>query len=168
MKKIYLAGGCFWGVEHYFSKIEGVLSTKVGYTNGSTENPNYQDIKNTGHAEAIEVLYDENLVNLEFLLEMYYKVIDPTSINRQGGDIGTQYRTGIYYENDEDLEVINKSVAKLENKTNIKTAIEVEPVDGFYEAEEYHQKYLVKNPTGYCHIGNDLFKLAEETKPTKL
>lgn len=168
MKKIYLAGGCFWGVEHYFKKIDGVLNTKVGYTNGNTKNPSYQDIKNTGHAEAIEVIYDENLVDLGFLLDMYYKVIDPTSVNRQGGDIGIQYRTGIYYDSSEDLQIIEKSISNLENLLNQKTVIEVMPVDGFYDAEEYHQDYLSKNPTGYCHIGEGLFKLAEETKAKKL
>ncbi|MFI3252393.1 MAG: peptide-methionine (S)-S-oxide reductase MsrA [bacterium] len=165
MKEIYLAGGCFWGVEEYFKQIKGVLNTKVGYANGTTNNPVYKTIKETNHAEVVYVEYDELICSLEFLLEMYYKVIDPLSVNKQGEDVGTQYRTGIYYTQNEDLELINKSVNSLEEKLNAKVAIEVELLNGFYDAEEYHQDYLEKNPSGYCHISKKSFEDAKNTKP---
>lgn len=154
MSEIYLAGGCFWGTEKYLSSIRGVLSTQVGYANGNTENPTYEEVchKNTGHAETVHVIYDPAVLTLEFLLELYYEAIDPVSVNRQGGDIGTQYRTGIYYVNDADRPVIERSIANLQKRYSKPVAIEVEPLRNFYPAEEYHQKYLDKNPGGYCHI----------------
>ncbi len=167
MKEIYLAGGCFWGVEEYFKQIKGVVETKVGYANGNTTNPNYKTIKETNHAEVVYVKYDSDICGLEFLLEMYYKVIDPISINKQGEDEGTQYRTGIYYTNINDLNIINNSIFKLEQSLNCKVAIEVEELKNFSDAEEYHQDYLEKNPNGYCHIGKDKFNDAKNTKPIK-
>ncbi|MFI3231656.1 MAG: peptide-methionine (R)-S-oxide reductase MsrB [bacterium] len=165
MKTIYLAGGCFWGVEHYFKNIKGVINTKVGYTNGNTDKPCYESIKLTGHTEAIKVAYDSEIVSLQFLLEMYFKIIDPTSLNKQGGDIGTQYRTGIYYEDEKDLEVIEACMKDLEKTIGKKSVVEVMPVRGFYDAEEYHQDYLNKNPQGYCHISSESFKEAKEAEP---
>lgn len=154
LKEIYLAGGCFWGIEAYMSKIKGIIETKVGYANGETENPNYDEVCNldTGHVETVKLIYDSKIISLQRILEEFFKIIHPTSLNRQGGDIGKQYRTGIYYSNENDLKVINK-VLENEQK-NYKAAIvtEIEPIDVFYEAEEYHQKYLEKNPAGYCHI----------------
>ncbi len=167
MKEIYLAGGCFWGVEQYFKQIKGVVKTKVGYANGNTKNAKYKTIKETNHAEVVYINYNEAIVGLEFLLEMYYKVIDPISVNKQGEDVGTQYRTGIYYTNVLDLEKINKSIKELEKKLGEKTAIEVEELTYFCDAEEYHQDYLEKNPTGYCHISNDKFEDAKNAKPKK-
>lgn len=162
MSEIYLAGGCFWGTEKYFSSIRGVLSTQTGYANGETENPTYEEVchHNTGHAEAVHVTYDSEIIPLEFLLELYYESIDPFSINRQGGDHGTQYRTGIYYTQDRDLPVIENSIAQLQKRHGKPVAIEVEPLRNFSSAEEYHQKYLDKNPAGYCHISSDKFEKA--------
>ncbi len=162
MSEIYFAGGCFWGSEKYFSLIHGVLSTKVGYANGNTENPTYEDVchNNTGHAEAVHIVYDSEIISLDYLLEMYYKSINPVSINKQGGDHGTQYRTGIYYVNSENIQVIKQSIAKLQEKYSEPIAIEVEPLKNFTVAEEYHQKYLDKNPGGYCHIPEFMFDIA--------
>jgi methionine-S-sulfoxide reductase len=162
MKEIYLAGGCFWGAEKYFSLIKGVHETGVGYANGNTANPGYEDVcrRNTGHAETVKVIYDPAVLNLEKLLSLYYEVIDPTSVNRQGADRGTQYRTGIYYVDETDRPVIDSSIGELQKKYSKPVAIEVEPLRNYYPAEEYHQKYLDKNPGGYCHIGQDAFKRA--------
>ncbi|MGB9680118.1 MAG: peptide-methionine (S)-S-oxide reductase MsrA [Minisyncoccia bacterium] len=154
MKEIVFAGGCFWGVEEYMSRIPGVIDTKVGYANGIKENPTYEEVctNTTGHAEACYVKFDENIISLEELLNKFWKVIDPTSLNRQGPDIGSQYRTGIYYIENSDLPIILKT--KDEQQKNYKKPIvtEIMPLKVFYKAEEYHQKYLKKNPGGYCHI----------------
>ena len=161
--EIYLAGGCFWGVEKYMEKINGVISADVGYANGKTSKPTYENvIKGSGHAETVHVLYDRNIVNLEFLLDMFYEVINPTSLNRQGNDIGVQYRTGIYYSDPKDVPVIKSSVAKLQKKYTKPVVIEVLPITNYYLAEEYHQNYLGKNPNGYCHISADKFERAEQ------
>lgn len=154
MSEIYLAGGCFWGTEQYLSSIRGVLSTQVGYANGNTENPTYEDVchRGTGHAEAVRVVYDPGVVPLDFLLELYYDSIDPVAVNRQGGDRGPQYRTGVYYTDEGDRPVIERSIARLQERFREPIAIEVEPLCNFSPAEEYHQKYLEKNPGGYCHI----------------
>ena len=164
LKEIYLAGGCFWGTEKYLSCVNGIMHTDVGYANGNTENPTYEDVchKDTGHSETVRVLYDPEKISLEFVLNLYYDVINPTSINRQGGDVGSQYRTGIYYVDDNDREVILKSISELQKKYDKPIAIEVMPLENYYLAEEYHQKYLDKNPTGYCHIGVDKFEKAKQ------
>jgi peptide methionine sulfoxide reductase msrA/msrB len=160
MSEIYLAGGCFWGTEKYLSSIRGVLSTQAGYANGETKNPTYEDVchHDTGHAETVRIVYNPIILQLEFLLELYYESIDPVSVNRQGGDSGTQYRTGIYYVNDEDRQVVERSVAQLQKRYNKPIAIEVEPLRNFSPAEEYHQKYLDKHPGGYCHISRAKFE----------
>ena len=162
MSEIYLAGGCFWGTEKYIASIHGVLSTEVGYANGKTLNPTYEEVctNNTGHAETVHVVYDPGIVSLEFLLELYYEAIDPTSYNRQGGDFGIQYRTGIYYVDDKDLPVIESSISKLQKRIDKPLAIEVKRLENFSPAEEYHQKYLDKNPAGYCHIGRSKIEKA--------
>ncbi|MBU5483686.1 peptide-methionine (S)-S-oxide reductase MsrA [Clostridium sp. MSJ-11] len=154
MKEIVLAGGCFWGVEEYISRINGVLETKVGYANGQVENPTYEQVckGTTGHAEACFVKYDENEISLEELLRKFWGIIDATVINRQGPDIGHQYRTGIYYLKEEDLDIILKSKEEEQDHYSKPIVTEIEPLKGFYAAEEYHQKYLKKNPRGYCHI----------------
>ncbi len=154
LKEIYLAGGCFWGLEKYMQEISGVVFTQVGYANGKTEHPTYEEIcrKDTGHAETVYVKYDPQVISLSFLLGLYYEVIDPVSVNRQGNDVGSQYRTGIYYVDSSDLPIINKSIDELQEKFNRPIAIELRPLENFYKAEEYHQKYLDKNPHGYCHI----------------
>nr|WP_312668274.1 peptide-methionine (S)-S-oxide reductase MsrA [Tissierella praeacuta] len=154
MKEIYLAGGCFWGVQEYMSRINGVVETKVGYANGVTSNPSYKEVcmGTTGHAETTYVKYDESIISLEELLNKFWKIIDPTMLNRQGPDIGNQYRTGIYYINDKDLEFINKTLEEQKTKHTKPVATEIKKLKSFYDAEEYHQDYLKKNPGGYCHI----------------
>lgn len=166
LKEIYLAGGCFWGTEKYLCQVTGIVATDVGYANGNTENPTYKDVctKDAGHAETVRVLYNPLEISLEFILELYYEVINPTSINRQGNDIGSQYRTGIYYVDVYDEKIILKSIRELQKKYDKPIAIEVLPLKNYYLAEEYHQKYLDKNPNGYCHIGSDHFEKAKIAK----
>jgi peptide methionine sulfoxide reductase msrA/msrB len=170
-KEIYLAGGCFWGTEKYMASIPGVLETQVGYANGRTANPTYQEVchNNTGHAETVKVIYDPGTIPLPFLLELYYDCIDPTSQNRQGGDKGTQYRTGVYFKQPEDEPVIRESLSKLQSRLDKPVAVECLPLDNYYPAEEYHQKYLDKNPDGYCHIGREKIGKAAQASvdPTK-
>lgn len=163
IKEIYLAGGCFWGVEKYLALIDGVVETEVGYANGNTANPTYEEVcrRGTGHAETVRVKYDSDKIDLAFLLDQYYGIIDPTSVDRQGGDIGTQYRTGVYYADEADLPVIKRSLAELQKTCQEPLAIEAKPLENYYRAEEYHQKYLEKNPAGYCHIGAEEFAKAK-------
>lgn len=167
MKEIYLAGGCFWGTEHFFKQIEGVMETEVGFANGHTANPTYQEVytDTTGYVETVLVKYDPDVVGLEFLLEMYFKAIDPTSVNKQGHDEGTRYRTGIYYTDADDLPVINKVYAEEQANYPLPLAVEKLPLENFYTAEDYHQDYLDKNPTGYCHLPTSLFEFARKQKP---
>ncbi len=164
MAEIYLAGGCFWGTEKYIGEVQGVTSTDVGYANGNTVNPSYEEVchNNTGHAETVHVVYDPEKVSLPFLLEIYYQAINPISVNRQGGDTGSQYRTGIYYVDQNDEPIIRRSIQKLQESYDQPIAIEVKPLENYYLAEEYHQKYLDKNPNGYCHIGKEKFKKAAQ------
>ena len=167
MKEIYLAGGCFWGTEKYLDLINGVVKTEVGYANGTTENPSYEDVcrKNTGHAETVKVVYNPEEIALDDLLKLFYKVIDPVSLNRQGNDIGTQYRTGIYYVDEVDNDIIKESLNELQNDYVEPLAVDVMELQNYYVAEEYHQKYLDKNPGGYCHIGQVEFdELIEDQK----
>lgn len=154
MRSIVLAGGCFWGTEDYIKKVHGVVSTNVGYANGNIDNPTYELVctGRTGFVEAVDVVYDPSVISLGFLLDVYYESVNPVSVNKQGGDVGPQYRTGIYYVDESDREIIDDSLKKLQAKFDKKIAIEVEPLRNYYEAEEYHQNYLDKNPNGYCHI----------------
>ena len=152
MAEIYLAGGCFWGLEEYFSRISGVLQTSVGYANGQVETTNYQLIKETDHAEIVQVIYDEKAISLREILLYYFRVIDPLSVNQQGNDCGRQYRTGIYYLEEADLPTINTVVREQELLIGRKIAVEVEKLRHYILAEDYHQDYLKKNPGGYCHI----------------
>lgn len=156
-KEIYLAGGCFWGTQQYLQNITGVTETEVGYANGTTVNPTYEQVchEDTGHAEVVKVEYEDSLIGLPFLLSLYYEVINPISINRQGGDIGKQYRSGIYYMDTNDLKSIQNSIVELQKKHNKPIAIEVLPLQNYSRAEEYHQEYLRKNPGGYCHISRE-------------
>src|SRR6056297_149085 len=151
-KQIYLAGGCFWGVEAYFDKILGVEFTEVGYANGETEETSYQNIDSTGHTETVRLVYDPDVVELDDILDYYFRIIDPTILNRQGNDIGTQYRTGIFYEDDEDQKIIENYIEKISSNYDSEIVTEVEPLKNFVIGEEYHQDYLDKNPNGYCHI----------------
>lgn len=161
MKKIYLAGGCFWGIQKYFDQFDGITNTLVGYANGQTEYPTYQEVKSqkSGHSETVEIEYDEKVISLENILYAYYRVIDPTSLNRQGEDAGISYRTGIYYLNVQDLSVIKKVTAVIQKKYVLPIVVEIEALKNFYPAEDYHQKYLEKNPNGYCHIDGCFFNL---------
>ncbi len=154
MKVIYLAGGCYWGVEKYVGNIKGVLETTVGFANGNTEHPTYEQVRyhNTGHAETVKVVYDEAQLPLAVLLKLFYLIIDPTSVNKQGEDEGHQYRTGIYFMEAEDEDIIRESLRNLEQQAGAPLAVEACPLLQFYDAEEYHQKYLDKNPAGYCHV----------------
>ena len=163
-KTIYFAGGCFWGTEHYFKMIKGVVGTTVGYANSIMENPSYKDVcsGDTLAAETVKVDYDPSLVSLEFLTRMFFHAIDPTSLNRQGNDIGTQYRTGIYYTDNEDLAEIYKVFEEQRSTTEGEIVVEVKALKNFYAAEDYHQDYLDKNPDGYCHLPFTLFEFAKE------
>ena len=161
MKTIYFAGGCFWGVEKYFSLAKGVLATEVGYANGTKDNPSYLDLKHglDDASETVKIDYDENVISLSKLLELYLRVVDPYSLNKQGEDEGIQYRTGIYYLSNEDKDIVEsyfQSIGLVNHK------IEILPLKKFFSAEEYHQKYLDKNPTGYCHI--NMAKLRDEER----
>lgn len=154
IKSLYLAGGCFWGLEAYMEKLNGVIDVTSGYANGDTENPSYEDLifNDSGHAETVHVQYDSSQTDLRTLLLYYFRVIDPTSLNKQGNDQGEQYRTGIYYLEEDELEIINEVIADEQTKYSNKIVVEVEPLKAYYLAEEYHQDYLQKNPNGYCHI----------------
>lgn len=154
---IYLAGGCFWGVEEYFSRIPGVESTTVGYAQSSLANPSYETVCSgrTGAAETVRIIYDPSLVSLDTLIRQYFKIIDPFAVNRQGNDIGTQYRTGIYYSEPADRKVLEELIGAENERLGKPIAVELLPLKNFYPAEEYHQRYLRKNPGGYCHINFD-------------
>ena len=165
-KTIYLAGGCFWGTEHLFSLIDGVEKTLVGYANSDVPDPSYKMVctGRTGAAETVEVVYDDTKIGLSELLIIYFRSIDPTSVDRQGNDVGSQYRTGIYYVDTEDLPVIEAVVATVARRYAQPLAVEVEPLHNFYPAELYHQEYLYKNPGGYCHIDPTLFREVKNRK----
>lgn len=153
-KTIYLAGGCFWGVQAYFDKINGVLETEVGYANGKTTQPSYEQVcsGNTGFAETVKIVFDEKVINLNQILEHLFKIIDPTTINKQGADVGSQYRSGIYSNNTWDREIVSLFIKDNQPHYSKKIQVENLPLKNFYPAEDYHQKYLEKNPGGYCHI----------------
>lgn len=166
-KDIYLAGGCFWGAEHFFQQIEGVVLTEVGFANGHTPDPTYKEVytDTTGYAETVHICYDTERVGLKFLLRMFFKAIDPTSLNKQGEDEGTRYRTGIYYTDSADLPKIRSIFNEVQSQTKAPVVVEVEPLQNFYRAEDYHQDYLNKNPDGYCHLSFELFQFAKHAKP---
>ncbi len=163
-KDIYLAGGCFWGTEHFFKQIAGVVSTETGFANGHTDSPTYEQVytDQTGYAETVKVVYDPQQVSLEFLLRMYFVAIDPTSLNRQGHDEGTRYRTGVYYTDASDRPVIDAVFAEEQAKCAQPIVVEREPLRCFYPADEYHQNYLDKHPDGYCHLPQALFAFARQ------
>ncbi len=153
-KTIYLAGGCFWGVEAFFESIKGILNTKVGYANGKIQDPTYEKVCSgeTGFAEVVFLEYDNKIINLNKILEALFEIIDPTSLNRQGFDSGSQYRSGVFYVDEEDKVVIENFIKKIQQNYNKPIVTEVKKLENFYPAESYHQKYLQKNPNGYCHI----------------
>ena len=158
-KTIYLAGGCFWGMQKFLDQFDGVLETEVGYANGPDVAPTYQDVcRSSGHAETVRVVYDPAVISLKTLLESYFLVIDPLSVNRQGNDKGIQYRTGIYYTDESQLPEIEAVYRAQQEKAGAELAVELMPIQNFFGAEEYHQKYLDKNPGGYCHIPAHMFR----------
>ncbi len=161
---IYLAGGCFWGTEHFLKLLTGVERTSVGYANSVTDNPTYEDVCSggTGAAEAVMVSFDSSVVSLEKIISLFFQTIDPTMLNQQGNDKGTQYRTGIYTTNNNQLTEVQSIVAKLSTGYDIPLVIEILPLKNFHDGELYHQDYLDKNPGGYCHIGPELFELAKK------
>ncbi len=161
MKRIYLAGGCFWGMEKFFSMAKGVLSTRVGYANGNLDNPSYKDLKEgrDTSAETVEIEYDESILPLTSILELFLRVVDPYAVNKQGEDEGLQYRSGVYYEDEADKQIVLDYFKKA-LRPDYK--IEVKQLATFYKAEEYHQDYLNKNPAGYCHI--NMAKLKPEER----
>lgn len=165
--EIFLAGGCFWGVQKFLSSLEGVRFTECGYANGTSDNPSYEDVctKDTGFAECVHVLYDKNVLTLEELLNQFYTIIDPVSVNRQGNDTGSQYRTGIYYTNPKDADVIQQSLDKLQKSYDQPLAVEYQSLENFYSAETCHQDYLDKHPDGYCHIPAWKFERKEAAEP---
>lgn len=163
-QEIYFAGGCFWGTEHYFKQINGVIATEVGYANGNTQSPTYEEVytDTTGYAETVHIVYNPELISLRLLTELFFRSIDPTALNRQGDDIGTRYRTGVYYTQSTELPLLKEIFSEVENKIGEPLAVELEPLRNFYKAEEYHQDYLDKNPAGYCHIPYALMAMARK------
>lgn len=163
---IYLAGGCFWGVEHYMKFLPGVVETEVGFANSIIENPSYREVC-TGKTEAVEtvkVLYDPERTSLSFLLEQFFYIIDPTTLNRQGNDIGTQYRTGVYFTDPLDRPIVFGALEKLQRKYTRKIVVEAGLLNNFYPAEPEHQDYLEAQPGGYCHVPREMFREAKEAK----
>ena len=158
IKEIYLAGGCFWGVEKFFKMAPGIVETTVGYANGQTLDTNYDILKMTDHVETVHIKYNNEIVSLNKLLDYYFSIIDPTSINRQGLDEGRQYRTGIYYVDKDEIDMIKSRIENEQNKYSREIQVEVRPLKHYIKAEDYHQNYLDKNPNGYCHIDLDSAK----------
>ena len=169
-KEIYLAGGCFWGAEHFLRQIKGVKDTCTGFANGNTPSPSYKEVytDTTGYAETVKVEYNPVDLPLELLISLYFKSIDPLSLNRQGHDEGTRYRTGIYFTSPEEKETIMKVFNAEQKKAGAPLAVEVEPLRNFYPAEEYHQDYLIKNPEGYCHLPLEMFSYAKNANRTEV
>ena len=163
---IYFAGGCFWGTEKYFKLIKGVVFTEVGYANGNTENPTYEQVytDTTGYAECVHVRYDTQETTVRTLAEMFFKAIDPTSVNQQGEDKGTRYRTGVYYVDPEKqgIGAVLKLIFEEQSRIYGKLAVELMPLKNFVRAEDYHQDYLDKHPDGYCHLSPELFEFAKK------
>lgn len=153
MTTIFFAGGCFWGIENYFQNLKGVIDTAVGYANSTIPNPTYEEVCSgkTGASETCKVVFDETILPFDKILNHFFNLIDPTTINRQGNDIGSQYRSGIYFIDLLQEEIIKKFVNQLQNNFKLPIVTEVLKLENFYFAEEYHQNYLIKNPSGYCH-----------------
>ena len=161
-KTIYLAGGCYWGMEHFLGLIRGVMDTEVGFANGNTDSPTYEEVytDSTGYAETVKVEYDSAVLPLVDLVGLYFKAIDPLSLNQQGEDQGSRYRTGIYFTDQADEPVIRKVYDEVQQRYNAPFAVELLPLRNFYPADEYHQDYLDKNPEGYCHLTKEIFDIA--------
>ena len=166
-KDIYFAAGCFWGAEKFFKQVRGVTATEVGFANGNTENPTYKQVytDTTGYAECVHVQYDPDQVSLSLLTDLFFEAIDPLSLNKQGEDEGTRYRTGVYYlqEDTASEALLREAFARQQRQYDVPLAVELCPLRNFYTAEEYHQDYLDKNPQGYCHLSPRLFELARKS-----
>ncbi len=163
-KEIIVAGGCFWGTEKFMSLIPGVLETEAGYVNGNTDNPSYEQVcyEGTGHVEAVKVVYDEEQISLRRVLQLFFESINPTTVNSQGPDVGSQYRSGIYYTNAGDEVIAREEIEILQKAYEKKIVVELQPLKNYSKAEEYHQKYLDKHPFGYCHIGRQTMDKAKK------
>jgi len=163
IKAIYLAGGCFWGMQKYLKLIRGVVSTEVGFANGHTESPSYREVytDTTGHAETVRVIYDPEVLDLRDLVRFFFKAIDPLSVNRQGEDEGTRYRTGVYYTEKSEKDAIMSVFDEVSAGIGEDVLVECCPLSCYYPAEEYHQDYLDKNPGGYCHLTPEIFAMAK-------
>ena len=170
MKEIYFAAGCFWGAQHFFAGVDGVKEAVAGYANGKGENPSYEQVytDTTGFAETVRVSYDPGRVSLKELTELYFTIIDPLSLNRQGGDVGTRYRTGVYYTDPAERAIIEAVFQAEEKRVGAVLAVELEPLRNFYLAEERHQDYLDKNPGGYCHVPLKTFRYLRLYQDLKL
>ncbi len=163
IRTIYLAGGCFWGVEEYYRRLKGIIATEVGYAQGHTEHPSYEEVctGTSGHTETVKVIYDHRDLALVQVLDHFFRMIDPTQVNRQGNDVGTQYRSGIYTTNHNDLLIAQDFVQERQSHYKDRIAVEVELLKNYFPAEEHHQIYLAKNPGGYCHIDFSLIEKDE-------
>ncbi|WP_405270680.1 peptide-methionine (S)-S-oxide reductase MsrA [Methanobrevibacter sp.] len=168
-KVIYLAGGCFWGVEAFISRLKGVNQTEVGYANGRDLAPTYEKVCSgkTGHAETVKVTYNPKIITLEEILENFFRIIDPYAKNRQGADIGTQYRTGIYWQEESQKEIVLNFIKERQKESAERIVVEAYSISSFYTAEVHHQKYLERNPQGYCHVDLDLINDEEFDHLTK-
>ena len=154
------AGGCFWGVEHQFQQVDGVLSATSGYTGGSAENPSYRQVctGTTGHAEAVRVVFDHAKVSYEQLARLFFELHDPTQLNRQGPDYGSQYRSGVFYADDDQKATAERLIDQL-RENGYAVVTEVSPASQFYPAEDYHQDYIAKNPSWRCHAPVKRFEI---------
>lgn len=168
IKTIYFAGGCFWGTEHYLRQFDGVLETVAGYANGNIPDPNYEEVytDTTGYVECVKVTYDPEIITLQALCRLFFRSIDPHMINRQGNDIGTRYRTGIYWSDKEDKANIEMIFNEMQNRYPLPIVVEKKPLECFYPAEDYHQDYLIRNPEGYCHLSPTIIKAARRYTET--
>lgn len=163
--EIVVAGGCFWGVEEYFKRVKGIVETEVGYSQGTKINPTYEEVcsQNTNHAEVVYLKYNRAEISLKKIMELLFRIIDPTSLNKQANDVGTNYRTGIYYLDENDREEIESFIAKANQHYQQKeVVVECEKLYNYFKAEDYHQEYLSVKPNGYCHV--DFSKLKDNEK----
>ena len=169
IEKMILAGGCFWGVEAFFAKFKGIKATRVGYMDGEKDNPTYEEVcSNSKHSEVVEVTFDPSEISFVEVLKYFFLIIDPTSLNKQGNDVGVQYRTAIYYLDDKQKQIALDFIAKKQKDYDQPIVVEVTAASTFWEAEKYHQQYLAKNPTGYCHLNlPQLFRNIDQEKIKK-
>lgn len=167
---IYLAGGCFWGTEHFFKQVRGVLSVQSGYVNGHTNKPTYEEVVTgeTGYAEAVKLTYDPQQLSFKKLLALFFSTIDPTSLNQQGTDVGTHYRTGIYYVNEQQRITAEHALRKLAAHYTQPIVVECEPFRVFQPAEDWHTDYLAKFPSVDCHIAPEVLANARMANPIKI